>query len=274
MTEDKDEEKTDYKNNDSGVFGGAACVVRSKSIILQTLELGIAETGSSIFENMLHIVQEGGRLAEHYSFEESDMALEIAENPFDTLRLLGSKYYECDFKACTKLFGFDYEAYAGKKVDLGSYEGFSVSFDATEENVKFSMENDELRNTYQLLGTTPLQIFSVESTGTAKDTLSLKEIECSFMMGMSYGDILSAAGVDILNPKENVYYLVDSDLGKFGCIQWEKDGYRTLCVFLLGSRKLCLQFGFEDDSLSCVRYSCGIPDNLRSKVINWLGGFV
>ncbi|MCM1044742.1 MAG: hypothetical protein NC417_04465 [Candidatus Gastranaerophilales bacterium] len=45
-------------------------------------------------------------------------------------------------------------------------------------------------------------------------------------------------------------------------------------VILDSDEQLCVQYTFENDKLLCVKYGCGLPDNLRSKALNWLGKLI
>lgn len=237
-----------------------------------TLENGIAATDNDVLGRMRREVQEGRKLAEIYSFAEPEDTLNVASNPYQSLELLGSPYYQWDFNACANLFGFDYESYAGKMVDLGEYEGFQLDFDATGENIRFSMENDNFKNDYQLLKTTQMQIFQVAGSSTAAGSLALNEVKCDLALGTSYGEVLALLGMDGMEPDDNVYYFMDSSLGKVGSIEWCDGTERKLCFFLVGDEQLCVQYTFHDEKLLGVKYGCGLPDNLRSKALNWLGG--
>lgn len=240
--------------------------------VLQTLKDGIAATDNEVFDKMINEMQGGSRLMEIYSFAEPKDRLNVATNPYDTLELLGSHYYQWDFNACAKMFGFDYEGYAGKMVNLGDYEGFHLNFDATGENVRFSMTNDDFTNSYRLLNSTQMQIFQIDGSNVAAGNLALKEVKCNLALGISYEDVLASLGMDDLGPEENTYYFMDSSLGKIGSIGWCDGAERKLCFFLVGDEQLCVQYTFENEKLLGVKYGCGLPDNLRSKVFNWLGG--
>lgn len=240
----------------------------------RTLENGIMATDNDVLERMSHEMQEGRKLAEIYSFSEPENTLSIAENPCNTLELLGSYYYQWDFNACAKMFGFDYESYADKTVNLGDYEGFHLNFDATGENVKFSMTNNDFTNSYRLLNATQMQIFQIDGNNVAAGSLALKEIKCNLALGTSYEDVLASLGMENLEPEENVYYFMDSSLGKVGSIEWCDGAERKLCLFLVGDEQLCVQYTFENEKLLGIKYGCGLPDNLRSKALNWVGGIL
>lgn len=240
----------------------------------RTLEDGIMATDNDVLEKMFREMQEGEKLAEIYSFAEPEHKLSVAENPYNTLELLGSHYYQWDINACAKLFGFDYESYAGKAVSLGDYEGFHLNYDATGTNLEFTMINEDFRNSYRLLSSTQMQIFQIDGSDTGAGAPALNEIKCSLEMGTSYDDVLAALGMNTLAMEENVYYFLDSNLGKTGSIGWRDGIERKLCFFLVGDAQLCVQYTFENDKLIGIKYGCGLPDNFRSKLFNWLGGIV
>lgn len=239
---------------------------------LQTLQDGLEATGNGVLMAMLEDMQAGNDLAQHYSMVESEENLRTTENPLDTLKLLGSDYYQWDFNACAELFGFDYEEYAGRHVTFGSYKGMDIYFDATDVNVKFTLENEDYLYGYQLLSASQLQMFRIDCIGNADNVPSLSEMSCSLEMGRSYEEVLSAIG--LIQIEDNVFYFSDSNLGMIGCIQYQENGISRLYISLADRQLLGLDLSFQDGKLVSAVYSCGIPDNLRSKIVGWIGNMI
>lgn len=60
----------------------------------QKLTDGLQTTDSGVLAAMLDDLDAGRDLGQYYSMVESEEKLTAAENPFDTLNLLGSSYYQ------------------------------------------------------------------------------------------------------------------------------------------------------------------------------------
>ena len=240
--------------------------------VIQILEQGYDNTENDLLARMVTSVQEGQPLFEQYEFMEMEDKLQVPEDPFDSLKVLGSSFYQWDFSAGAELFGFDYEKYAGQSVDLGTYYDMNVCFDATDKNVGFSLENQNYEYGYRLLSGSGQQIFRINCLDDWKEIPELKEIGCKFKMGTGYGDVLDLLGLSEL--EEGIYYYRDSSLGKIGYIQWTSGSKKNLFLYLTDRRLLGMQFVFEKDQLMGIIYTCGVPDNARSKVMNWIADII
>lgn len=238
---------------------------------IQILEEGLAATQSSLLEAMLSDLRAGRSISSEYRMEQPESTIQFAKDPFKTLKLLNSDYYKWDFVACAELFNFDYEQYAGTSVNLGTYYGLDIVFDAVTENVCFNLSNKDYDYGYQLLSNSQLQVFHLEDKGTGADVPPLKEIACDMVFGSSYEEFETSYGMGQLELADKVFYLVDSNLGEIGCANWSKGNEKQVCLYLMGADDLRLQLSYENEELVKLIYGCGIPDNLRSKAINWIG---
>lgn len=239
---------------------------------IEILAAGVDYTESGMLAAMLADVQGGKSLEDRYALVETEDTLEMMENPFATLELLGSEYHQWDFDACAQLFGFDYEEYAGQSTDLGVYEGLNIHFDGTGENVDFSLSGDGFSYGYRLLGESQLQIFRIEKTGAAENPIGIGQIVCSLEMGRSYAEVLSE--LDLQQMEENTYYIADSNIGKVGYMQWQEGNRTKLYLFQANKDLLGLELTFQGDKLVGAAYRCGVPNNLRSRVIAWIAELI
>lgn len=244
-------------------------------MVRQVLDEGIANTGDQILDNMLEDVEAGKKLEDIYSFDISAEKVKLDTNPYDTLQVLGSEYYQWNVMSAAKMFRFDYENYMGKKVDLGEYEGLHIFFDATTEDVELNLGNGDFEYAYQFLSGSELQMFHLGCLTPEAKMPRIEQFGTQLEMGTSYNDILTMMGMDKLNEtEENTYCFVDSNLGQLSGIQWQDGAERNLNVYLSGQEKLGMQFVFVNDKLQKVIYSCGLPDNLRSKAMEWAGNII
>lgn len=243
-----------------------------REMAAQKLTDGLRATDSGVLTAMLDDLDAGRNLGQYYSMVEAQEKLTVAENPFDTLELLGSSYYQWDFSTCAELLGFDYEEYAGQSVSLGAYAGMNIYFDATSENVGFAMVGEDYTYGYWMLSGSQLQLFGIDCTKDAENLPSLNEIVCRMEMGRSYEEVLSASGLPQM--EDNVFYVYDSNLGQVGCIRYEEDGETKLYLYSSDRRLLGLELSFKGDELAGAEYSCGVPDNLRSRAIGWVNSLI
>lgn len=244
----------------------------NQEMAIQTLQDGLEATGNDVLMAMLEDMQAGKNLEQHYSMVETEEKLQITEDPFGTLELLGSDYYQWDFNACAELFGFEYEEYAGRNVGLGFYKGMDIYYDATDVNVKFTLENEDYIYGYRLLSASQLQMFRIDCTGNANNVPALSEVSCNMEMGRSYEEILSIIGLPQM--EDNVYYSSESNVGMIGYIQYQENGITKLYISLADRQLLGLDLSFREGKLVSAVYSCGIPDNLRSKLVSWIGNLL
>ena len=240
-----------------------------QQLVIEMLTEGYEATESDILWVMLEDAKDGESLNQLYGLADSEEKLTIKMNPFLTLKLFGSNFYQWDVSACAELLGFNYEEYNGQNVKLGTFEGMNVFFDATHTNVDFIMSNENYSYSYRLLSESELQLFRVECTGDAENVPDFSQVEWNMKMGTPYDEVISAIGLPQM--EENVYYVSDSNLGRFGYMLYSKDNVKKLYLSLADGNLLGLDLSFQQDKLSGAVYSCNVPDNLRSKLINWVG---
>lgn len=242
--------------------------------MIEALEQGSGLAGGDICEEMLRHAQNGERLGDIYTIEDDGVQekLAIEKNPFNTLNILGSNYYEWDIISCAELFDFDYEQYAGQSVDLGWYQDFAVSFDGSAEKPTLRFLNNGYVYSYEYQEDSQQQIFRIEGYEAQGQPSRLKEFGSSLEIGMTYEEIMSLTGLGQLEEfRENTYYILDSNLGQLGGICWQQ-GEKTIVGIRLSSKEgLGLKFVFVGGVLKEITYVCSVPENLRSKVIGWLG---
>lgn len=86
-----------------------------------------------------------------------------------------------------------------------------INFDATDVNVKFTLENEDYIYGYRLLSAGELQVFRIECMGNADNMPILSEMTCSMEMDHSYEDVRSVIGLSEM--EDNVFYFSDSNVG-------------------------------------------------------------
>lgn len=246
--------------------------------VIETLEQGKNMAGGEIYEEMLRHAQNGERLRDIYGIadttadESEQVKLKLDENPFNTLNILGSSYYDWDIISCAQLFDFDYEQYMGKNVDLGWYQNFSISFEGSAENPKIEFANNGYTYSYEYQEKSLQQIFRITGYEAQGQPSQLKEFGSSLKIGMTYEEIMNLTGLSQLAVfQENIYYIADSNLGQINGICWRKDGKTLVRLSLSSKEGLSMNFIFHEGTLKEIVYVCSVPDNLRSKAINWLG---
>lgn len=246
--------------------------------VIKTLEQGKNTAGGAIYEEVFRRAQNGERLGDIYSIFDTtadgsgQIRLKIDDNPFNTLSILGSSYYDWDVISCAKLFDFDYEQYAGKNVDLGWYQDFSISFDGSADKPKINFVNNGYTYSYEYQENSRQQIFRITGYKAQGQPSQLKEFGSSMKIGMTYEEIMNLTGLSQLADfQENIYYITDSNLGRISTICWQEDGKTIVGLSLSSKEGLSMNFAFIEETLKEIAYVCSVPDNLRSKVINWLG---
>lgn len=148
----------------------------------------------------------------------------------------------------------------------------NIYFDATSENVEFAMADEDYTYGYRMLCSSLLQMFEVDCTGNAANLPALSEVVCRMEMGSPYDEVLSDIGLPQM--EDNVFYIYDSNLGQVGCIQYEEDGEIKLYLYSSDKQLLGLELGIKGDKLAGAVYNCGVPDNLRSRVIGWVNSLI
>lgn len=269
----------DEKN--TAAYMGLALAYEGASLqekVIETLDQGKNTAGGDIYEEMLRRAQDGERLGDIYGIADTtadgsgQVKLKIDENPFNTLNILGSSYYDWDVISCAQLFDFDYEQYMGKNVDLGWYQDFSISFDGSAEKPKINFVNNGYTYSYEYQEKSRQQIFRITGYEAQGQPSQLKEFGSNLKIGMTYEEIMNLTGLSQLADfQENIYYIADSNLGKISGICWQEDGKTLVGLSLSSKEGLSMNFVFQEGILKEIVYVCSVPDNLRSKAINWLG---
>lgn len=238
-------------------------------LAIQALTEGYQATGNSMLAVMLEDIKAGEKLAGRYDVMEVEEEVTIEKNPFVTLELLGSNFFKWDFSSCAELFGFNFEEYTGRKVSFGVYKGLEVLFDATGEVAELILQNEHCVYRYRLLSDSMLQLFEIECTGDPQNMTTLSEVDFGMEMGSTYDEVLSSIGLTQI--EENVYHVSDSNLGRMEYVQFQKDGVTKLYLYLATRQRLGIELSFRENKLVGVMYRCDVPDNLRSKIIGWVG---
>lgn len=235
------------------------------------LENGYVQTESDILQSMSDVIVKGENITDEFKIICVEDKVNFSEEIFDSLKLLKSPYYTWDFNACANIFNFDYESYAGQRLNLGTYNGYNVLFDAKTENIEFHLTDSATDYGYKLIGDSQLQIFSIHNISEPLQMNELSEVEVSYEMGTSQKSIESAIALNKIMTEEKVFYSMDTADGLVTAIKWRNNSNTYIYVDKVGDTELSIQFCFAEDALKTIKYTCGIPDNLKSKLLNFVG---
>ena len=237
---------------------------------VEVLNTGYEKTESKLLDYMADLAGKGESLVEVFDTEEEIENVQFDGSVFDSLKVLGSPYYTWDVNAVTGMIGLDYTAYAGRELSLGSYNGFNVTFDAKTADIEFRATDGNTEYRYRLVEETQLQILSV-TCGNPAQASGLSEIDMAYTLGSTQNTIEMATQLASFVETENTFNITECDKGIVTAIKWQDGDISYIYVDVVGTESLSVQFCFEGDSLNEVKYTCGIPDNLKSDLINMVG---
>ena len=167
--------------------------------------------------------------------------------------------------ASAEAMGLDVEENAGKKVDLGSYNGMNMELDATGADPTFHLVNADYLYEYRLVSAAGTEHFLVDCIGAKANVPALSEVAWQLKAGSSCEQTLEQLGLPM--PEPGVYTMSDSDFGYLGYILWEEGGATNLDIHLAAGRPLGIHLVFAADGLTTAEYTCDLPQNLRSSVL-------
>ena len=242
--------------------------------IISILSEGYERTESPVLQYIMTAVSQGQPLENIVTVKAEDEKKTISNNPFDTLKLLGSNYYTWDFNSCAKMFKFDYQTYAGQEMTLGSYNGYNINFDAKTEDISMSLDNFETEYSYKFINDSQMQIFTIDTSEGSFNGKALSEIELLFNIGASRAEIEKAYGLDQIVKEENTYYMFKSNIGTNMVMKWTEGTNSYLYMDSYGKQPLSLILTFENDKLTDVTYTCAVPNSLKNKVIGFIGNIL
>lgn len=234
--------------------------------VIEVLNAGYQQTESDLLDYMAEVVETEGSLGEEFATEEVAEQMTFDGRVFESLKVLGSAYYTWDVDSIVEIAGLDYASYVGQEVSLGSYKDFNVVLNAQTENIEFRASDGNVSYRYTMRNEAKMQLLEVACSEINQQT-GLSEIEMSYAFGLSQSVIEEAAQLAGLLETENTFYFIEYSKGIASAIKWTEDGIIYIYVNQVGADSLSVQFAFTQDSLQEVKYTCGIPDNLKSNII-------
>ena len=236
---------------------------------VEILEDGYKQTESSFIANMAAAVANGENISEAIDVEPLKDKIKFSENVFDSLYLLKSPYYTWDFNAALDMFSFDYEAYAGQNLSLGTYSDYEIILDATTRNLEMYLVDSATEYGFKFIEDSELQIYRLKCLSEPSKMRGLSEVEFAFDMGVSQNAVLTAMELDQLLVEENTIYTFKSNCGLVSAVKWEDMEGTHIYINQIDNSDLGFEYIFENDALNEALYTCGLPNNIKSKVLNF-----
>lgn len=235
----------------------------------EILTEGVASTSSVLLDVVLASADSGNSISSQIQIEQLEKELEYEENPFDEFKILGTNFYEWDFMSLLQLIGIKYEDYAGERVTIDEGDGISILFDATTEDIAVELATNNEYYSYKYLNGSNTQVIkAIEDENGLLN--SIEQIQLPIIPGSTLSEAKRFLGIDDSTFENNVFYLADSSIGTITYMIYEENGGTILSFNLVGAAQLNVQLRFEGDVLTEMVLSFGKPDNLRTKVLNFV----